>query len=99
MLHQKVTVSTSILVQELEDEIVILNLNNETYYRLDGTAARIWQLLGTCGSIDGVIDVMSQEYQVPTVDLQHDVETITAEFVELDLLHLAENNTSAPAQD
>ena len=89
MLHQKVTVSTSILVQELEDEIVILNLNNETYYRLDGTAARIWQLLGTCGSIDQVIEVMSQEYQVPTGDLQCDVGTLTAELVQLDLLHLA----------
>lgn len=99
MLQQKVTVSASILVQELEDEIVILNLNNETYYRLDGTAARIWQLLGKYGSPDEVIDVMSEEYQVPTGDLQRDVETLTAELVELDLLQLAGNKKSLATED
>ncbi len=99
MLHQKVTVSTSILVQELEDEIVILNLNNETYFRLDGTAARIWQLLGKYGSIDQVTEVMSQEYQVPAGDLQRDVETLTAELVQSDLLHLAGSKKSPPSED
>jgi len=89
MPHQNVTVSTSILVQELEDEIVILNLNNETYYRLDGTAARIWQLLGEYGSPDEVTGIMSEEYQVPPADLQRDVETLTAELVQLELLNWA----------
>lgn len=96
MSHQKVSVSTSILVQELEDEIVILNLKNETYYRLDGTAARIWQLLGRYGSLDEVIETMSQEYQVPTGDLQLDVETLIAELVQLDLLHFVVSDKSDP---
>lgn len=99
MPNQKVTVSTSILVQELEDEIVILNLNNETYYRLDGTAARIWQLLGKYGSLDEVIKTMSQEYQMPFGDLQPDVEALTADLVELDILQLVTGDKPDPARN
>ncbi|WP_108882837.1 PqqD family peptide modification chaperone [Anderseniella sp. Alg231-50] len=95
----KVTVSTSILVQEVEDETVILNLKNENYYRLDGTAARIWQLLGKLGSRDKVTEAMASEYQVPVADLQRDVEALIAEFVQLDLLHTAEESPSPSGQD
>ncbi|MEM9473381.1 MAG: PqqD family protein [Pseudomonadota bacterium] len=91
MRTQKVTISSSILVQEVEDDIVILNLDNENYYRLDGTAARIWQLLGKHGSADKVIEAMSLEYQVPVADLQWDVEALIAELVQLDLLCVAED--------
>lgn len=98
MPHRKVTVSTNILVQELEDEIVILNLNNETYYRLDGTAARIWQLLRKYGSLDEVIETMSQEYQVPSGDLQPDVEALTADLVQLDLLQVVVSDKPDPVQ-
>lgn len=93
MSSQKVAISNRILVQEVEDDIVVLNLDNENYYRLEGTAARIWQLLGEHGSIAKVIEAMSFEYQVPVADLQRDVEALIAELAQLDLLHVAEEET------
>lgn len=99
MRTQKVTVSASILVQEVRDEIVILNLDNEDYYRLDGTAARIWLLLGEHGSPDKVTEAMSAEYQVPVANLQRDVDALIVELVQLGLVQVAEENVSRSGQD
>ena len=64
---------TDILVQELENEIVILNLKNETYYRIDGAGIRMWQLIEQHASLSKVSQIMSNEYNVDTSILQEDV--------------------------
>lgn len=43
--------STNIMFRELDDESVLLNLNDESYYSLNNTGTVIWNLLQTSPSV------------------------------------------------
>ncbi|NJL60696.1 MAG: PqqD family protein [Methylacidiphilales bacterium] len=45
ILNQKLSIPENVLAQELNGEIVILNMDSETYYSLNSVGSRIWQLL------------------------------------------------------
>jgi hypothetical protein len=75
-----VVVSTRQLSTTLGDEVVILGLDDEVYYGLDGAGARVWTLLETPRSLTEIVDVLLQEFDVArerlTSDLRRLLETL-----------------------
>ncbi|MBV6623088.1 MAG: PqqD family protein [Rivularia sp. (in: Bacteria)] len=43
ILNQKLTISENTLSQELTGEIVILNMESESYYSLNPVGSKVWQ--------------------------------------------------------
>lgn len=55
------------------DEFVLMGLKNSLYYGLKDTAGRIWQLLETAVSVDDIVKVLLQEYDVDEAACRRDV--------------------------
>ncbi|PKN61457.1 MAG: PqqD family protein [Deltaproteobacteria bacterium HGW-Deltaproteobacteria-15] len=49
---------------ELQGEAVILNLKSEAYHGLNGVGSRIWSLIQVPRTIDEIIGLLLEEYDV-----------------------------------
>jgi hypothetical protein len=45
----------NVMHEKIEDEVVVVNLGNGTYYSFDGVGGRIWEWLGDGRTLDGLI--------------------------------------------
>lgn len=66
-------VSSEALFQEVNGETVILDLKSEQYFSLDTVGTRVWQLLETGASIERILQLLLEEYEVDGSVLQSDV--------------------------
>jgi hypothetical protein len=76
------TVHPSVICRELSGETVLLNLESGVYYGLDAVGTRVWQLLQQGKTIDGVCEVMLEEYDVTPDVLRDDVFRLVSELRE-----------------
>ena len=86
ILNQKLTISENILFQELHGEIVILNIELESYYSLNPVGSKVWQLLTSTENVKGAIEELLQIYLVDEATLHHDVTLLAEELLEEELL-------------
>ena len=75
-------VHPSVICRELAGETVLLNLESGVYYGLDAVGTRVWQLLQQGKTIDGVCEVMVEEYDVVIDVLRDDVSRLVSELRE-----------------
>lgn len=72
-LPQRVTLSSQVLFQQLESEAVLLDLDSEHYYSLDGVATRIWKLLSEDGSVETAVTNLLATYDIDETTLRRDM--------------------------
>ena len=72
-LPHQVTLKPDVLFQPLNGESILLNLQTEQYYSLDGVGTRVWELFKAHGSVDSVITHMLALYNVEEDHLRHDL--------------------------
>ena len=65
-----------VVFRDLAGEAGILNLATGTYFGLDQTGTRIWQLIGEHGSTARVIEAMLAEYDVDEAQLRQDIDSL-----------------------
>jgi hypothetical protein len=75
-----------VLYQTLATEVVVLNLKSHMYYGLDGSGARIWELLLEYGQVPTVAERLCAEYEVTGDQALRDVESMARAFCEAGLL-------------
>ena len=51
-MKRRVITATNVLFHQFGSEAVLLNITNETYYRLDPVALDMWQALTNSASVD-----------------------------------------------
>ena len=85
-LQQKVKVDPDVLFQEVNGETVLLNLKNESYFGLDATGTRVWQLLHEQDEIMHVFKTMLEEYDVDEKQLEQDLRKLIADMEEAELI-------------
>ncbi len=56
--------STAPLSADLHNETVLMSLESGSYYGLEGTARRIWELLASPQSLSDLSHQLAREYQV-----------------------------------
>ena len=81
-LETSVRVPENVVFRELDGEAVLLNLDTGTYFGLDSTGSRIWQLIVEHASLRLVWQAMQQEFEAP------------ADVLEADLLELVDELTA-----
>ena len=86
ILNQKLTISENTLFQELHGEIVILNIESESYYSLNPAGSKVWQFLTAKENVKGAIRQLLQIYLVDESTLDHDVTLLAQELVQEELL-------------
>jgi hypothetical protein len=66
---------------DVEDGVVMMSLARGKYYSLDGVAGRIWLLLETPGSVNGLCEALQAEFRVEPEVCQAEVREFLAELV------------------
>ena len=89
--NQNIEVSKDLLCQEVSGETVLLDLNSESYFGLDGVGTRIWQLLQERANVKKIYDTLFQEYDVESEQLKKDIEEILTKLDEAGLITLVRN--------
>jgi hypothetical protein len=87
---RRLRIPEHVLHQNLQGEMVLLDLNSNTYFGLDEVGTRFWELVGADGRPGAVIDSMLQEYEVERADLEADLGRLVEELVEKGLLEVDE---------
>jgi hypothetical protein len=87
---QKVTASPHVLAKELQGEMVLLDLQSESYFGLDAVGTRIWQTVSTSPSLEHALGVLLDEYDVESDRLRKDMRVLVERLVEKGLLVLHE---------
>jgi hypothetical protein len=86
ILNQKLSVPENVLAQELNGEIVILNMDSETYYSLNPVGSRIWHLLTNSENVETAMQQLLQIYLVDKTALLRDVTEFVKELSKEELL-------------
>ena len=87
--HDRFSISSEVLSQEVNGETVLLDLEGEYYFGLNEVGTRIWQLLQCESSVSEALDTLSGEYDVNREQLESDVGELLHKLTEAGLLTLA----------
>jgi hypothetical protein len=87
-MAKRVVAVENLLFQPLGDEAVILNLNDEKYYTLNGLGLRMWQLLTGGMAVDDTVQALLAEYEVEEAVLRADIEKFVQHLQERSLIEV-----------
>jgi len=71
-----VKAAPSVVFQEVEGEMVLLDLESARYYVLDDVGTRIWQLLTEHEDVEQVVSSMLAEFDVDEATLRADLDAL-----------------------
>jgi Coenzyme PQQ synthesis protein D (PqqD) len=77
---------SDVLVRPVGDESVLLNLKTETYFGLDPSGARIWDVLLESDSIESACDALVAEFEVDRGQLHSDMEEFIDALIQWELV-------------
>lgn len=80
-LDDRLAAAPHVLYQDVDGEGVLLDLESETYFGLNETAARLWTLLSESCSVRRALERMAEEYDVSADDLESDARGILDEWL------------------
>lgn len=95
-LPKRIAIPSEVLFQELEGEAVLLNLQSERYYGLDGVGTRMWQLLADQGDVNVAFEQLLNEYDVDPDLLRQDMAQWIATLSQAGLLQVQEAVANDP---
>lgn len=75
-----------LIATDVTESIVALDLDNAAYYGVESTGRRIWQLLEEPQTIDSLVTVLTEEYEVPADRCAASVRNFLVELEGLDLV-------------
>jgi hypothetical protein len=85
-LTGNIRIGESVLFQELEDEVVLLNMENQEYYGFDDVGARMWKSLMETGNIAASADRLSGLYDADQTVIRADLESLVRDLTGAGLL-------------
>ena len=85
-LDTRVCVPERVLMRHVGDELVLLNLDEESYYGLNPVGARLMQLADTGATLEAIAARLLTEFDVGRERLEIDVRAVAAELIAAGLL-------------
>jgi hypothetical protein len=78
-----------------EDGSVLINLQSGKVFSLNGVGAKVWTMLAQGTGFDGVLDALSREYSLPSVELRDDLDSFIKDLAQKDLLEVTAHSDPA----
>src|SRR5712692_9491612 len=75
----------------IDGEAIIINLANGVYYSMDKVGGLIWDMVQSGHSLEEIIVVVTERYDVSREQVQADVEALVEELLRENLVALLEN--------
>ena len=72
----QITPVDNVLVRKMGSEAVLLNMKTETYYMLNSTGIRMWEILSEGTPVDDALTTLAAEYSVPTETIRTDMDEL-----------------------
>lgn len=72
--------------ETIDGEVVMVNLNNGSYYSTDKVGAVIWNLIDQGMTVKQIIELIEREYSGKSLDIERDVSELLAELQEEELI-------------
>jgi hypothetical protein len=72
--------------REVGDELVVLELSTSTYLTLNGTARYLWERLTDATTIDGLIEMLVEHYQISADQARSDAESFLSALADRELI-------------
>ena len=85
-LPAAVTIGDSVLYQDLEDEVVLLNMANQQYYGLNDVGAQMWKSLLETKDVAAAGDRLAEMYEVEQTVLRADLNRLIVKLLDAGLL-------------
>ena len=86
---ERITLSPDVLVQELGDELVLLDMQSESYFGLNEVGGRFWQLLVEKPDHEAAVQVLLQEFDVDETTLRADLDQLVTDLTDAGLMKVA----------
>jgi len=87
-LNKKVTFADSVFAQEVDGEMVLLDMESENYFGLDEVGTSIWQAMQEKETLQEVLDVLLEQYEVEEEMLENDLKVFVAKLKESGLIEV-----------
>ncbi|MFT5452583.1 MAG: hypothetical protein ACI9N9_002076 [Enterobacterales bacterium] len=81
IISQTIKILPDVLSQEVSSETVLLDLKSERYFGLNDIGTRIWQLLQLHSDFKKIHEIMLDEYDVSSEQLQKDMDKLVTKLV------------------
>lgn len=86
--ESRVCTPPHVVSRRLDDELVLLNLDSESYFGLDDVGTRMWEALSSSDSVEAGFQQLLAEYDVDETTLRADVERLLEQLVDAGLVEL-----------
>jgi hypothetical protein len=88
MSGNRAVVPAHVLIRRLDGESVLLNLESERYFGLDGTGTRMLDLLTSMPSVDAAYEKLLEEFEVEPALLREHLNALLGRLLDNGLLNL-----------
>jgi hypothetical protein len=93
---RRLRISDDVLSRRVVDETLILRLEGEEYFTLEGVGNRIWDLLGQGTSLARMVAALSDQYEVDASQLEADVRAVLHHLLGSGLIVFIDESTPTP---
>lgn len=77
----KYQISPEVLFSKIDDEVIIMSIEADSYFGLDPVGSRIWELLEQPATMDELVSQLVQEYDVGEAECRQDAQDFVTEMV------------------
>lgn len=84
----RVSKPAQVITRPLDGELVLLNLDTETYFGLDEVGTRMWEVVSSSPSVEAALEQLVTEYDTDEATLRHDLQALLSQLVESGLVDL-----------
>lgn len=75
-----VRIAERVIFRPVGDELVLLDSRSGTYYGLDPTGMRVWELIAEGASLGAIVETMLGELDVTRERLEADIDALIADL-------------------
>ncbi len=72
-LEQKYTISPSVLLQVVDDEVLLFDSSNGQFFTINDIGAGIWEVMQDYSTLDNVLQELKSYFDIPREKLSSDV--------------------------
>ena len=87
-LDQKIIFSDTVFAQEVDGEMVLLDMESENYFGLDEVGTAIWQAMQEKETLQEVLKVLLEQYDVEAEVLERDLSDFVTKLLESGLVEV-----------
>ena len=83
----KYQINPNVLSSKIDEEAILMCIEADAYFGLDPIATRIWDILSEKPqSLDGIVAILSEEYEVDQTTCETDVKAFLTTMIERKLI-------------